>query len=119
MAIALDPLFEQVMIIGDNRPYLSAVIVLEAEQWKLTARKLGLDASDPAALRSAALCDHVKDKLQRLLATFPGYARIYAVTCSLNTWSIDNGMITPTMKLKRRRILEEFADSIEQMYAGH
>jgi long-chain acyl-CoA synthetase len=119
MAIALDPLFEQVMVIGDNRPYLSTVIVLEAAQWKLTANKLGLDAGDPASLGSEALCNHVKDKLQVLLSAFPGYAQIHAITCTLAAWTVDNGMITPTMKLKRRRILEEFADHIEQMYAGH
>jgi long-chain acyl-CoA synthetase len=119
MAIALDPLFEQVMVIGDDRPYLSAVIVLEAAQWKLTAHKLGLDAGDPASLGSEILCNHIKDKLQVLLSAFPGYAQIRAITCSLTAWTVDNSMITPTMKLKRRRILEEFADRIEQMYAGH
>jgi len=119
MAIAIDPLFEQVMVLGDNRPYLSAVIVLEPEQWKNTARQLGLDAADPASLNSEALCNHVKDRLQVLLASFPGYARVHAITCSLQAWTVENGMITPTLKLKRRRILEEFAEHIEQMYAGH
>ena len=119
MAIAIDPLFEQVMVLGDNRPYLSAVIVLEPEQWENTARQLGLDATDPASLKSAALCNHVKDRLQVLLASFPGYARVHAITCSLQAWTVENGMITPTLKLKRRRILEEFSEHIEQMYAGH
>jgi len=119
MAIALDPLFEQVMVIGDDRPYLSAVIVLEPEQWKNTARQLGLAADDPGSLRSETLCNHIKGKLHSLLAAFPGYAQIHAVTCTLNAWTVDNGMITPTLKLKRRRILEEFGDQIGQMYAGH
>jgi len=119
MAIALDPLFEQVMVIGDNRPYLSAVIVLEPEQWKRVAGTLGLDADDPASLGNESLCNHVKERLQGLLSAFPGYARIHAISCTLKAWTVDNGMITPTMKLKRRRILEEFADRIERMYEGH
>ena len=38
---------------------------------------------------------------------------------SATTWTVDNGMITPTLKLKRRRIMEAFADSVERMYEGH
>jgi long-chain acyl-CoA synthetase len=119
MAIVLDPLFEQVMVIGDNRPYLSAIIVLEPGQWEHTAAELGLDARDPAALASERLCGYAREKLHGLLAAFPGYAQIRAVTCTLAAWTVDSGLITPTMKLKRHRILEEFSEHIEQMYAGH
>ena len=97
MAISLDPLFEQVMVLGDNRPYLSAIIVL----WKLTADALGLEATDPAALASARLCEHVRERLHGLLAAFPGYAQIRAVTCTLAAWTVDNGLITPTLKTLR------------------
>jgi len=119
MAIALDPLFEQVMVIGDNRPYLSALIVLEPEQWKTLAATLGLDPDDPASLESERLMQAVDEKLQKLLSEFPGFAQVRAVTCCLQPWTIENEMITPTMKLKRNRILEACADSIERMYAGH
>ena len=52
MAIALDTLFEQIMIIGDARPYLTAVIVLNPEQWEnMQAGNLKLDVQDPQALR--------------------------------------------------------------------
>ncbi len=119
MAITLDPLFEQVMVLGDNRPYLAAIIVLEPGQWKNTASELGLDAADPASLHSEILCNHSKEKLHVLLASFPGYAQIHAITCTLEAWTVDNEMITPTMKLKRRRILEHYSQDIEHMYSGH
>ena len=119
MAIALDPLFEQVMIIGDDRPFLTALLVLNPEQWERVARQLQLDSSDPAALASDDLKLLVSDKLARQLAEFPGFARIHGITCTLQHWTIENELITPTLKLKRNRIMERFAAEIDHMYEGH
>jgi len=119
MAIALDPLFEQVMVIGDSRPYLSAIVVLNPEQWQLKARALQLDPDDPAALRQESVEQALCSKLATRLTEFPGYAQVHRVTCTLEPWSIENEMITPTLKLKRNRIVEHFAADIERMYAGH
>jgi long-chain acyl-CoA synthetase len=63
MAITLDPLFEQVMVIGDTHPYLSAIIVLNAEQWKALANTLALDPAGAAALKSEALERAVLERL--------------------------------------------------------
>jgi long-chain acyl-CoA synthetase len=119
MAIALDTLFEQVMILGDGRPFLSALLVLNPEQWEEVARDLHLDSRDPEALRSDALEKLVFDRLARQLAEFPGYARIHGITCTLEPWTIDDGLITPTLKLKRNRVMERFAADIDRMYEGH
>jgi long-chain acyl-CoA synthetase len=119
MAIALHPLFEQVLVIGDNRPFLSAILVLNREQWILQARELGLDPDDHAALEDRNAQETIRKMLDELLAEFPGYARIHSVSCTLEPWSIENGLITPTLKLKRSRILEHFSGTIEQMYSGH
>jgi len=119
MAIALDPLFEQVMVIGDSRPYLSAVIVLNPEQWKTDARQINLDPDDNSSLRNENLEKTVCAKLAGLLSAFPGYAQVHRVTLTLDAWTVDNGLITPTLKLKRDRILEHFADDVARMYAGH
>jgi long-chain acyl-CoA synthetase len=119
MAIALDTLFEQVMVIGDDLPFLTAVLVLNPEQWELVAPGLKLDASDPESLKSEALEKLACDKLTTQLVEFPGYARIHRITCILEPWSIDNELITPTLKLKRNRIMEHFASDIEHMYEGH
>jgi long-chain acyl-CoA synthetase len=119
MAIALDPLVEQVIVIGDNRPYLTAVIVLNPEQWVSYSKAMNLDANDKNALRGEALEQAVCDKLHGLLSEFPGYAQVHRVACTLDAWTIEGGLITPTLKLKRNRIMEHFVDEIDEMYAGH
>jgi long-chain acyl-CoA synthetase len=119
MAIALDPLFEQVLVIGDNKPFLSAIIVLDPDQWKSWAQELDQHPGDHDALENEEVKKATCEKLDILLAEFPGYAQIHRVCCTLDPWTIDNGMITPTLKLKRSVIMEHFSDTIERMYAGH
>ena len=119
MAIALDTLFEQVMVVGDGRPFLSALLVLNPEQWEAIADSLQLDSEDPESLKSGQFENLVCDKVAARLIEFPGYARIHQVTCTMDPWTIENELITPTLKLKRNRILEHFSSAIEFMYEGH
>ncbi len=119
MAIALDTLIEQVMVIGDDRPFLTALIVLNPEQWENYARDNQLDANDPNALKSEAFNKSICEIIAQQLKEFPGYARIFSVTCALEPWTIENELITPTLKLKRNRIMERYAADIEKMYEGH
>lgn len=119
MAIALDPLFEQVLVIGDNRPFLTTIIVLEPGQWKQFAAGLGLDPHAPESINDPILEKAVCERLKGLLRAFPGYAQVYRVSCTLEPWTIDNGLITPTLKLKRNRILAHFAETVDHMYEGH
>ena len=119
MAIALETLFEQVMVIGDNRPYLTAMIVLNEEQWAIHSKSLDLDSNDPDAPASERFEKLVCEKIASQLSEFPGYAVIRQVTCVLEPWTIENELITPTLKLKRNRIMERFEVDIEKMYEGH
>ena len=62
MAISLDPLFEQVMVVGEGRSFLSALVVLSADLWTGLAREYGLDPENPGSLEDPRL---VKDMLKR------------------------------------------------------
>jgi len=111
MCIAMDSLFEQVLILGESKPYLSALVVLHEE----TAEQLGIDPSAISEADEQRLLERINNQLDN----FPGYARILRVFVSREPWSIDNGLITPTMKLKRNRIFQEYSSAVEQLYAGH
>ncbi len=116
MAIAMDPLFEQVMIIGEGRPFLSALAVLNAEQWQALAAELGVAADDPAVLGERAVEKALLARLGEQIRDFPGYAQVRRLIATLDPWTIDDGLLTPTMKMKRARILERFGDRIEALY---
>ncbi len=119
LAIAQDPLFEQVMIIGEGRPYLAALLVLEPEQWQRFAKRLGVAHDDAAVLQSAAVEKALVKRVGAMLKDFPGYAQVRRVCAKLEPWSIENEMQTPTLKLKRNRILEHQADDVARIYEGH
>jgi long-chain acyl-CoA synthetase len=61
----------------------------------------------------------VLERLKPRLAPFPSYARVRQVWLSLDPWTTDNGLITPTMKLRRRQLEQRFVREIDGMYAGH
>jgi len=118
-AILRDPLFEQVMLLGEAKPYLSVLAVLAAEHWKKLAADNGWNASDPNAVHAKAVEEAVVKRLGTQLKEFPGYAQVRRATCVLEPWSVENGLLTPTLKLKRPKVMERFNAEIDRMYAGH
>jgi long-chain acyl-CoA synthetase len=118
MAISLDPLFEQVLVVGEGRPYLSAFIVLNQEHFQEVADQLQL-AKDESALNAKQLHKFVLERVRKQIREFPGYAQIHRVALFLEPFSIENGFMTPTLKLRRDRILQNFADKVESLYQGH
>jgi long-chain acyl-CoA synthetase len=115
MVICSDPLFEQVMIVGEAKPFLSALLVLNAEYWQGFAKNLNVN---PDALQEKAVHQAILKRLNKHLKDFPGYAQIRRVSLSLEPWTIDNGLLTPTLKMKRAHILERYAAEMVQMYEG-
>ena len=119
MAIVLDALFEQAVVLGEGRPYLSALLVLNPEHWRSLADSLSVDPDDPAALRDEQVLAAVLARVATRIRDFPGFAQIRSATLYLEPWTVDNELLTPTLKVKRARVMAWFKDDIEAMYAGH
>ena len=119
MAIALHPLFDQVLVCGEGRPYLVALAVLNPRQWRRLAEARGLAPDDPATLRDPDILEQVLEIVAGQLRAFPGYARVRRIALTLEPWGVENGMLTPTLKLRRGRIMERHREDIEALYEGH
>lgn len=117
--ILLNPLFEQAMVVGEGKPYISALVILNENAWFKLAGKLGLDPADKQSLHSEKATNAILERLTTLLNIFPGYAQIRAVHLSCEAWTIENGLLTPTMKIKRHVLEERFTDEIRELYRGH
>ena len=115
-AILGDSLFEQVMVFGEGKPYLSALVVLNAERWQVAARAANIEVS---ALASPAAEKLVLERIGARMSTFPGYAQIRRAALSVEPWSVENGLLTPTLKVKRAQIVDHNASALERIYAGH
>ena len=119
MAIETDPLFAQVMAVGEAMPYVSAIVVLEPDHWTALAKECGVDPQDPASLTAKAVTTNVLRRIKKLTRGFPQYGVPRAVILSLDAWTIENGMLTPTLKLKRHVIRAHFQDQIAHLYESH
>ena len=119
MALLGDPLFEQVMVIGEGRTHLSLLAVLNPEESEPLLRHAGVDPNAQDALRNRQVERAVLARANRALYAFPGYAKLRRAILSDKPWSIEDGLLTPTLKLKRTAILQQHAVAIEQIYAAH
>jgi long-chain acyl-CoA synthetase len=115
-AICLDPLFDQALVVGEARPSLAAVVVMNSDLWFGFAKDLGLDPFARESLENEQLQRKVLSRLQKQLHEFPGYAKIRHVIPTLEPWTVEDDLVTPTLKVKRARVMERFADRIEALY---
>ena len=115
-AIMQNPIFEQVMVLGEARSFLTALVVLDNALVKEVCEENGWDAE---GLHGKKLASHINKLVTAQMSQFPGYARIRKVHICPEEWTVESGLITPTLKIKRSKLLEHFADEIEAMYEGH
>jgi long-chain acyl-CoA synthetase len=118
-ALITDRLFEQTMVVGEGRPYLTALLQLNDAEWVRLAGTLGVDAAQEALFGSERVEEALLARIAKRLANFPGHARIRRVHATLAPWNVQDGLVTATLKLRRKQLLERYADAIESMYAGH
>ena len=119
MALTMDPLFDQAMVVGEGRSHLVALLVLAPEHWRAFAAGHGLDPADRQALTDPGVVEATLARVAERLADFPGHAQVRAVHLSLSPWTVDNGLLTPTMKTKRPEVEARFAAIIDALYAHH
>ena len=92
-AILHDPVFEQVMLVGEGRPFVVLLAVTQETDEKVLIKR-------------------ANDKLR----DFPRWTRVRRVVMQKEPWSVDNGLLTPTLKLKRPILMKRLAPQIEAAY---
>jgi long-chain acyl-CoA synthetase len=118
-AILRDPLFEQVMLVGEGRSYLSVLAVLNSGSWESLSGQYNLDRDWHLLLQNQAFEEILLERIGHQIREFPGYARIYRVAPVQEPWTIENGMLTPTLKLRRGRVVNRYQTEIARLYEGH
>ncbi|MFZ3140542.1 AMP-dependent synthetase/ligase, partial [Polaromonas sp.] len=116
LAIAVDPLFGQVMVVGENRPFIACVAVVNKPEWQRLAASLGLDPDAAASLNQPAVHQAALARIATQTRDFARYATPRAIFLTLEPWTIENTFMTPTLKLKRNNLMTRYASEIEAMY---
>ncbi len=112
------PLVGQAAVIGDRRPYVSALIVLDQEVAPVWARKAGIQFTSPADLAAnPAVHAEIQKAVEETNRHVSNVEAIKRFTVLPADWTPETEELTPTLKLKRRVINQKFADAIEEMYS--
>jgi long-chain acyl-CoA synthetase len=113
-AIQNDPLFEQVCVIGDQRPCAVAILVLNPEAWILLARDLAIHRAD---LNVPVATDAILLRISTQTRGLPPVWQVRAILATTTPWTVGDGSLTPTLKVKRRVIEERFKKQIDALYS--
>ncbi len=112
------PYIEQIMAVGENRNFVSALIVpnfLNLSEWCL---KNGVNAKTPAEIvKKPEVIKLFRDAIDEKNKNFGQWETIKKFELMEKEWSIEDGELTPTMKVKRKVVLEKYKDLIEKIYS--
>lgn len=115
-SLMLDPIIEQAIVVGEGRPYLIALLVINASTLSALKKQFAPTEDDDSVLQNAAILKHMVKLARTASRNFPAYAKIRRVHLSTSLWSIDQGLLTPTLKLRRYRIIDHHHDDITRLY---
>jgi long-chain acyl-CoA synthetase len=116
-ALKMIPLVGQACAIGDKRPFVSALVVLDTDVTPAWAQSRGLEAADLASLADhPEVMAEIQQGLAEVMAQFNNAERVKKVKILAEEWLPDSEELTPTSKLKRRGIHAKYEAEIEAIY---
>jgi long-chain acyl-CoA synthetase len=110
---------EQFMLIGDRRMFLTALVVPDFDALKEYADSRNIPYDSVAELvKNAEINDLVDKEINKIQKDLANYERVRRFTLLEKQFSIEEGELTPTQKVRRKVIEERYADLIDSMYEG-
>ncbi|MDP8223293.1 MAG: long-chain fatty acid--CoA ligase [Candidatus Lernaella stagnicola] len=115
--LKLDPAIEQVAVIGDKKKYLVALIVPAWPWFEDFAEQKGLSGTREEMLADPKVLTEFETRLARFNEGLAQYETIKRFALLAEEFSIENNMLTPTMKVRRKTVYGNYAKLIESLYA--
>jgi len=117
--LQLSGFISQVMVYGEQRPFNVAVVVPDFEYLEQWATEQGLDTSDlDALLADAEVKELYTKEITRAQSSIKNYERVRDFVLEDEEFTPDNGMLTPSLKIKRRAIMSKHGAEIDDLYEG-
>jgi long-chain acyl-CoA synthetase len=118
-AIKLSPWLVNVMVHGANRPYNVAIVVPDMDKLKAWAAEKNIPVDPlPALLQHPDVIAHYRDEIAKLTGEIKGYERVRNFALVAEDFTVDNGLLTPKMSLKRRNVVQKYESTINALYEG-
>ena len=115
--LAADEFIAQAVVYGDGKPYLVALIAPEREACEAWAREEGLpEVPWEQLVASKALKRMLQTRINRLLAGFAPHEQVRRIHLLAEPLTIESGLVTPTLKIKRKKVYARFHKELEALY---
>jgi long-chain acyl-CoA synthetase len=108
----------QIIVLGEGRPYCVALVVPNEEELRSLVSELGIDATTPLDVlcEDQRVVSAVQRDLERYQRDLAKYERVRRIALIPEPFSIENGLLTPTLKVKRREIGQRYEALCERLY---
>jgi long-chain acyl-CoA synthetase len=117
LLLSHDELVEHIIVVGDNRQYVTALVVPVIEKLKQVAGNIGISYIDEEDLvQSPGIYQLFENRFNKLQQNLTPYERVVKFTLLTEPFSIEAGTMTNTLKLRRRSIEKAYRHLIEEMY---
>ncbi|MFP4188927.1 MAG: long-chain fatty acid--CoA ligase, partial [Halobacteriales archaeon] len=118
-AVVASEYIDQCMLVGDERKFVGALVVPNVRRIRDRADEEDIDLpeDDEEVIEDQRVRDLLEDEIHEANSDFEEFERVKEFRAVADEWTEENGLMTPTMKKKRREIRDEYADEIESIYA--
>ncbi len=116
--LAADPLFEYTLLLGDNRPYLTLLVAPSLPHLDEIAKQLQITwGKREELLNNPEVIEEIKRRIGALTEKLPSHEQIRDLRLLVDGFTQENGMLTPTLKVRRKEVEKRFAQLVDDMYA--
>jgi long-chain acyl-CoA synthetase len=106
----------QAVVIGDKRQFLTALIVPDFENVQVWATSQGITGNAQSLVQNAQLRAMIQVDVEAVNAHLARYEQVRSWELLPNEFTLETGELTPTLKVKRRIILQKYGDAVERLY---
>ena len=118
-SLATHPLIANVIVVGDQRPYVGVLFTLDADMLPDWLSKHGLPQCSPTeAAELPAVRESLEKAVERANKAVSRAESIRKFRIIDATFTVENGYVTPSMKLRRRKVLADYAYEVDALYSG-
>ncbi len=108
---------EQMMVVGDDRKFVSALIVPSFLNLKDWAAQNGIEVEHPHQIvDNSKIKELINSEVEKFNKDFGHWEQVKKFTLLTEEWTVEGGQLTPTMKVKRKVVTERYKDHVEKMY---
>ncbi len=115
--LKISPFISQAMICGANKRSNVALIIPELDVLKAYAEENQVDTSQEEWHENTKITDLIRTEIDSHSTSFKGFEKPREFALVMEDWTPDNGLLTPTLKLKRRLIVQKYGEMIEKLHA--